>query len=337
MSQNLQALLALANDAAETYVIDMSETSTGGGARRLFKPGYAFGRFCRYIEFGKQPQEYNGKPKDPALEFRLGFAIWGDANPSDPRPQAERPEDFYHNLDGSPSFMGTWDMALGNNEKAKAKISFDKMNYKGTAKHFAQMLGEGFLLKIDLIDVAAKPNKPAHQRNQLDLKGTLPPFDLISRAPYPIPVAPDDAYQLFLWNRPTIEGWDALKIEGTNDQGKSKNFLQDKILSAVDFIGSPLETLLRGSGAQLPSPEALAGTAPAVPVVPAVPQVPATVPELPVNQAVPQVPVVPQVPAVPVVPQVPVVPTVPVVPAVPVADVPFDGGTIPEVPTVPVA
>ena len=308
-TQNLAALLALANEAAETYSIDMSETSTGGGARRLYKPGYAYCRFVRYVEFGKQPQEYAGKAKDPALEFRLGFAIWGDTSPSDPRPIAERPEDFFHNADGTPNFMGTWDMALGNNEKSKAKKIFDKLNYKGKARHFAQLLGEGFLIPVKLVDVPAKAGKPASQRNELDLLNALPPFDLVSRQPYPIPVAPDDAYQLFLWNAPTLEGWKALEIEGKRDDGTSKNFLQDKILKALDFNASPLAALLRGSGAQLPDPTALA--APAAPVV--APAVPAEVPATPALPSTPALPVVPvTAPAVPSLPALPSIPALPV-------------------------
>lgn len=308
MSQNLAALLALANDAAETYSVNMAEVSKGGGARRLFKPGYAYARLCRYVEFGKQPQEYGGKAKDPALEFRLGFAIWGDVDPANPG----QPENLFHNEDGTPNFMGTWDMALGNNEKSKAKRIFDKLNYKGGARHFAQLLGEGFLIPVKLVDVPAKSGKPASQRNELDLLNALAPFDVVSRQPYPIPAAPDDAYQLFLWNKPTKEGWDALHIDGQRDDGTSKNFLQDKILGAVDFMGSPLEALLRGAGAALPSPEQLAGAAPEVAVLTPAPAV---------------TPAAPDVPAV----ATAVVPALPVMPP----DVPFVGGTIPEVATVP--
>lgn len=325
MSQNIQALLAMANAAADEAAIDMSEVSKGGGGGRLLPAGYAFGRLVRYVEFGMQPQEYQGQAKQPALEFRLGFALWGDSNPADPRPPAERPETLWHNSDGTPSFLSTWDMSLSNNEKAKSKIIFDKMNWKGTAKHYAQFLSEGFLIRVDHQDIKGQPGK---KRAVLNLKETLPPIDLISRQPYPIPTAPDDAYQLFLWTRPTLEGWNALKIEGTRDDGKSKNFLQDKILSAVDFHGSPLEQLLRGSGAALPTPEELAAaqpsSAPAVPAAtPQVPQVPAAHPDVaaaPFDGAVPSVPVVPSVPQVPSVPAaVPAVPQVPQVPQVPAA------------------
>lgn len=323
MSQKLQALLALANAAAETAEVDLSQVSKGGGGGKLYPAGHCLARFVRYIEFGMHPQEYQGKAKDPALEYRLGFALFGEG---------------YQNEDGSPGFISTYDMKISNNEKAGTKIIFDKMNWKGQAKHFAQMLGDGFLVKIEHKDIKDQPGK---KRSVLNLKETLPPIDMLSKQPYQIPPVDDDLLDLFLWSHPTKEAWDAMHIEGTNDAGKSKNFLQEKCLQAIDFPGSALEQLLRGTGS-LPSPEQLAAMAPAAPAVaqapatPAVPTAPAvpaaSAPVAPAIPAVPQVPSVPQVPAVPAVPQAPVAPAVPQVPQVP-ADVPFEGA-VPAAPEV---
>lgn len=313
------------NDAVDSYAVDMSETSKGGGGSRLYPAGYAMARLVQYVEFGMQPQEYQGAAKAPALEFRMGFAIWGDTKPfgdaGQPNsvPPANRPQDLFHNPDGTPGIIRTWYMKLGNNEKAGAKKAFDKMNYKGNAKHFAQFLGQPFLVKIGI--KPAVGDKPA--RNTLELADTLPPFDQVSRQPYPVPEAPDDLYQLFLWNKPTLAGWSSLKIEGTSDDGKSKNYLQDRIIAAVDFQGSPLEQLLRGAGATLPSPEQLAPAAPAAPApaVPATPVAPAV--SLPVPSAVSPLPAagVVQTPVATVnVADVPAVTAVPsmYIPAVPV-------------------
>ena len=314
-------------DAVDSYAVDMSETGKGGGGQRLYPAGYAMARLVQYIEFGMQPQEYQGTAKAPALEFRLGFAIWGDTKPygddGQPNtvPPANRPQDLFHNQDGTPGLIRTWYMKLGNNEKAGAKKAFDKLNYKGNAKHFAQFLGEPFLVKIGI--KAAVGDKQA--RNTLELADTLPPFDQVSRQPYPVPQAPDDMYQLFLWNKPTLAGWNALKIEGTSDDGKSKNWMQDKILAAVDFAGSPLEQLLRGAGASLPAPEQLAPAAPAaapaaaVPAVPATPVAPpASLPASPLPEAgVLQTPVAAvnvAAPAVPAIPSAPAVPSLPIPP-----------------------
>lgn len=310
----IQRLREQAAAAAAQATVDMSQASTGGGGeRRLYPDGFAFAQLVEVIEFGKQPQEFGGKAKQPALEFRLGFALWG----GDPA----KPDECYNNADGSPGFIRTWDIALSNNEKARAKLLFDKLNYKGTAKSFAELIGEKYLVHILVKSSKADATK---KFNDIDLKDIRPPFDPVSRTPYSIPDAPDDLFRMFLWSMPTKEGWDSLHIEGTNDAGKSKNFLQEKCFAALDFPGSPLELMLRGAGAHIPTPEELAAaSAPAAPPVPTAPVA------APVAPAAP--PVAPTAPIAP--------PAAPAAPAVP-ADVPFDGGvptTLPQAPVAPPA
>ena len=77
---------------------------------------------------------------------------------------------------------------------------------------------------------------------------------------YQAPELPDDKYQLFLWNSPTIEQWKSIEIEGTyttkvdeQEVTKSKNFIQEKIQRATNFVGSPIERLLMAGGVELPS------------------------------------------------------------------------------------
>lgn len=255
---NLNSLINLANEAADASGVDMSETSTGGGGRRILPEGYALGRFVRYMELGKHAQEYNGEKKAPALQVRLGFALWGDG---------------YQSEDGKPTFLNTFDISISNNEKAKAKIAFDRMNYKGTAKGFAQLLGQAYV-----VPVVIKKSKAGKERNEVDFKNILPPFDPVSKQPYPVPEADDELYQLFLWSKPTQETWDSIFIEGQFEDGRSKNFLQEQCLKATDFEGSALQHMLAGSG-QAPEPpaptaEAPKQEAPATPEVPAMPEMP---------------------------------------------------------------
>ncbi len=311
---DLNALLALANEAAEQSDIDMSETSSGGGGK-LYPVGYAFARLVEYIDFGSHASEFNGQAKPPAPTFRLGFAIWG---------KPPNQEETYHNEDGTPGIIRTYDMRLSNNEKAGAKIAFDKMNYTGKFKQFFQMLSQPFLLKIE----HTKPkdaSKPV--RAKINLKETLPPFDPATGNPYQIAEVDPKLFKLFLWNKPTKEGWDSLFIEGQNDKGESKNWIQETIQKAADFQGSPLHLLL--GGAALPTPEQLASQpAPAVPGVPtapvtapAVPEVPAQVPAAP---AAPETPAAPSIPVseVPFVPDAPQAPAAPAAPAAPVPPTP---------------
>lgn len=303
MSNKLQALLALANDAAELAAIDMSETSTGGGERKLLEEGVYLGRFVEYIELGKHAREYQGKPKPAALSFRLGFGLFGEGVQYD---------------DGNPFILRTYDMTLGNNEKAKAKIAFDALNYEGKAKHFAQLLGNAYL-----VYVTVETSKAGKQYNQINFHKCGPAFEPISKQWYDVPEAPDEAYRLFLWDNPTQETWDALYIDGVIEggerAGQSKNYIQEMCLAAVDFQGSPLHQLLGGGeltlpeAAEAPAEEATEEEAPEVPAVPKVP-------------AAPKAPPVPKAPAAPkaATPPVPkaATPKAPAAPAVKAPPVP---------------
>jgi len=279
----------------------MTQAVKGGGSR-LLPAGYAFGRLVEYVELGNHAQEFQGKAKDPAMEVQLGFALYGEG---------------YQNDDGTPYIVRLYPFALSQNEKARAFLLFKSLNWKGTAKSFGQLLGEAFLVKIEH---TAKSKTDATIVSRIDLKGFLPPLDPVTRAPYPIPMPADDLFRLFLWAKPTKAGWDALHLDGKYDDGKSKNVVQEQILSALNFDGSPLQAMLLANGIVVDTPKpAPAVATPAVPA-PAAPAVPAT----PVaSSAAPA----PSVPAVPTAPSAPVAP-----PAVPAPAL----GTIPAIPVVPV-
>ncbi len=309
----LAAIQAAAAIAASTGP-DMNEAQKGGSGARLLPTGYALGRLVEYVEFGNQPQEYNGKAKDPALEAQLGFALWGAAVDAQGQPCT------YHNDDGTPYILRLFPMALSRNDKARAFLMFKAMNWKNTAKHFAELIGQPILVKI-VHEEKSKADKTIVSR--IDPKGFLPPLDPVTRQPYAIPEAPDDAYRLFLWDYPTLEDWNSLYVEGTFDDGKSKNRLQETILAATNFAGSALETLLIGNGLAKPAPALPA--APIVPGntgVPAAPFVPSVAPAVaPVTTSPVAVPSAPVATMAPTSPSSPVVPVLPSIPALPVAPV----------------
>lgn len=281
---------ALAAQEAETG-IDMTEAVKGGGGR-LLPEGYAFAQLVEYIELGKQPQEFQGKAKPAEMEVQLAFALTGQAvDPADPTKTIP-----YTNEDGTPYIVRPWSFALSRNEKSRAFLLFKALNWKGTAKNFAQLLGEKWLVKVVHTE---KDNK---KRSELDLKSFIPPLDPVSRAPYPIADASEELYKLFLWNRPTKAAWDSLFIEGQwaakdGKPAESKNKLQETILGAVDFQGSALQALLGGAVTALPTAPAGPVAAPAVaaptvaPVQVAAPVVAAPVVAAPVQVAAPLVPV----------------------------------------------
>lgn len=346
MNAFLQQQAALIAAAAQTGP-DMTEAVKGGGGSRLLPVGNAFAQLVEYVEYGSQPQEFNGVAKDPARCFSLGFALSGAA------PDPANPGQFlsFANDDGTPYIMRTFPMAMSRNEKARAFLLFKAMNWKNIHSHFAQMLGEKFIIKVGRHTAKAQGSK---EKSVLDLKSILPPLDVMSGQPYSIMDAADSMYRLFLWDHPTIEGWNSLFIAGEYEakDGKpaeSKNYVQEEILGAVDFPGSPLEQLLLTSNVAFkrPSPKpvaaapaAPAAAAPAAPAVaPAAPAVtPATAPvaavpsPAAVSPAQPAPTAAPSTPAVPTVPAVAAVPT-PAVAAVPAANAP----AMPAMPVMPQA
>jgi hypothetical protein len=309
----LQSLLQQANTEAELNE-DMS-VATVGGTAKLYPAGYAFCRLVEYVEHGDHMQSHNGVAKGNAPEAQLGFAVWGEGIQND---------------DGTPVIMRPWPFNLSRNEKAKAYKLFKKLNYKGTAKRFSQLLGEGFLMKI----VHTVPKKAGEAvKSVIDLEGFMPPFDAMSKQPYAIPAAPDNVYRLFLWEQPTLPMWQSLFVEGKWDDGKSKNRVQETCLSASNFTGSALETLLiANSIAYVIPPKPVTIVAPPADALPAAPALPSLVaeavpaaPQLPVAAplvAVPATPLVAPVdlpwvaPVVPAMPNLPVLPTIPQLPTV---------------------
>ncbi|BEQ12876.1 putative large tegument protein [Pseudomonas phage Ep4] len=262
-------LNALIDEAIELQSVDMSQESTGGAA--LMPAGYAMARMVTYIELGSQPQEFNGKAKAPASEFKVGFKLYGG------------PDNCY---DGR--FISTFDLALSNNIKSGAKKLFSKLNWEGNMKHIAQALGKGFLVPIT-VAVNATTKK---ESNRLNIDGILPPIDPVSKSMYPIPEITDADLSYFFFNKPTAETWAALFVEGKWDDGKSKNRTQEKIMSALDFPGSALEQLI--SGVVLPDLAPVQPTPEAVMVV---------TPEVVVAPTVTANPVLPVMPSLPVMPE----------------------------------
>ena len=251
MSLNIPVLNTLIQAAIETQEVDMTQEGTGGG---LMPEGYAMARMVTYIEFGKQPQEYQGKAKPAADEFRVGFKLFGG------------PDNCY---DGR--YISTFDLSLSNGTKAGAKRLFDRLNWANDMVHVAQGLGKAYLVPITIV----KSKTTQKDGNRLDIDGILPPVDPVSKGNYPVPEVVETDLNFFFFEHPTAESWAKLFVDGKWDDGKSKNTIQEKIMTALNFPGSPLEQLM--SGCVMPDPSTVvqpAATvvepAPTVVVAPAV-------------------------------------------------------------------
>lgn len=264
MTINLNALSSLVNDTIATQGVDQSITQSGGNFADVLLPrGTYYGRFMEYIELGKKIPMHMGKPtgKPAVMNVRLGFIVYTP--------------------DGSIKRINPFPMAISSFEKAKFKQVFDKMNYDGTLKHMAQRLGQAFMFEVE--QYTSKTGKTSNTIDFLSLR-PLPKFDPQTGQAVELPALDENGLRLFLWNNPTKETWDSLYID-------KLNFIQDDILQAVDYAGSPLQQLLEGG---VPEPESLS---------PSAPQAPAPAPQAP------------QAPAAPMAP--PVAPTAPVPPVAP--------------------
>lgn len=238
MTFDINALKSAANEAAKVAPVDMSETGTGGSANVDWPEGVYRGRIVEVVEYGLQPREFDGAKKTPSRSLRLGVMLF----PSTKVREALGGE-------ASPKIVRSRELHLSNHGKAGAKQIFDRLNVNKTYQHFAQAIGDAY--KFTLRNHVSSTGRKSQV---IDWASTQPALDDDTGKPLAVPEAPADAYTLFLFDNPSREMWDKLRIEGKREDGTSKNFLQEKILSALDFRGSALEAMLNGGKDAKPLP-----------------------------------------------------------------------------------
>lgn len=253
------------NDAIQYQDVDM--TKEGGS---ILPEGFTLARLVRYVELGTHPQEFNGQKKDAAPEVQLGWKLYGGV------------------YEGR--YMPMWGMPVSNGKNSNCKKVFNGLNWAGDIIHIAQALGRPYMIKI--LQYKTKADQLA---NKVDPNFILPPIDPVTSKPYPVPDITEDELVYFFFNKPTKETWDSLYVEGTFDDGKSKNKTQERIMTALNFPGSQLDVMLHGGIPDLPVES--------VPMEGAVPANTSNV-SAPVAPTVPVVPTPPAVPAVPAIPGV---------------------------------
>jgi len=246
--------------------VDMTKSVAGGGGD--YTPpaeGPARCRFVGYVELGKQKGTFQGKPnvKEKVL---LIFELSG------PKHQPTV------NDDGTKTPIRiTIEENLSLNEKANFFKLFTRMNYAGGAQHMVQLLGEAFKCRVvhdKWEDRSGKERITPILRDAAGYTIEAPRYEMVDPESGPTgefaPLKVDPMIgqpKAFLWNYSDLEDWNNLFIEGSyperkDDKGnvtapeKSKNVLQEHIMRAVNFIGSPIHTLLVAGGATLDIPDA---------------------------------------------------------------------------------
>lgn len=283
-------LLNIVQGIDKEELTDMTEVKVGGGSGRSLLPsGTAFVRLSGYIEFGTHPQEYLGKKKDPALEFRLQFRVVGGVGVN----LDGEEENFVLDEDYLPP-ISTYDIAQSQYAKSGAVALFNAVNIEpATATHFMHKLGQLYTLQIGV----KKNPKTGKMVQDIDFKKLQKATDAATRKPYTsyadkdgdivaIPQLKSEDIRVFLWDRPqsvTKEQykamWDSIHIDGEYEKKDgdnvikvSKNFLQEKCLSALNFENSSLQQLL--DGVEFPNITAKADDKPDPEKVQDVPSVP---------------------------------------------------------------
>lgn len=235
---------------------DMNKAQKGGGGAYVPPAeGLCRLRLIGYIEGGKQRHEFQGAVsyKD---KVKLIFELSG------PKHQPRKLDDgtlIPHRI--------TVEETLSLSEKAHFYKIFTAMNYDKQATHMAQMLGREFLGTV-----YHRTSKNGNVYAQL--KG---PQGYSIRSPYYEDPATGETHHIeaaplmselrcFLWEFPSKEMWDSLFIEGqyearTDDAGnviapaRSKNVLQEWIMAASNWQGSPMHDILESGSLDIPDTE----------------------------------------------------------------------------------
>ncbi|WP_247537449.1 hypothetical protein [Ralstonia pseudosolanacearum] len=225
----------------------------GGGEYVPPAEGFTRLRFVAYVELGKAETEYQGQKK-VVDEVQLVFELSGPKH--EPK--------VLENGDKIPHRM-TITVTKSLNEKAQFYKLFKMMNYEGTAKIMAQLLGKDFTGKVyhkkfkrkdGTEGISAQLKNP--DTGVFDIR---PPFveDAETGESKRVNVAPAiTPLKLFLWDMPSKDMWASIFIEGQyeerkNDKGeviaaaRSKNRWQERIKAAINFPGSPIANLLEGA------------------------------------------------------------------------------------------
>ncbi len=256
----LQNFLSKVNAAATAAVEagqDQTVAKTGGnytppaaGPCRL--------RFIGYVEVGKQQDTFNGKPK-VSEKVLLGFEVSGPKHPP------------IETADGRKVPQTIWEeLTLSINEKAHFFKLFQRMNYAGTARHMAQLLGgayKGTIVHRKYKTKAGKEGIAAELFDKAIGAYTIEPprYEVVDPDTGPtgefkeLPVQPAvGPFRVFIWSHADKEQWDSLFIDGQYDAitdketgkvikpARSKNRFQLAIRGAVNFQGSLAEQFAAG-------------------------------------------------------------------------------------------
>ncbi len=210
--------------------------ATGGGGYTPPPEGHPNLRLVGYYELGQHEEKYGAAKGKVKSKVQL---VWELSGPK------------YPVTDGNPMLMKQ-ELAYSLNSKATLFKLFKEMNaaHGGKFTHIAEFLG----------DYGFKGTVKHTVKGEGDQKRTYANLENIRKAEREndegemVPVKVDPAItevKGFIWDQADPEMWDSIYIEGEweerkNDAGevtapkRSKNVIQARIMSAINFKGSPV-------------------------------------------------------------------------------------------------
>lgn len=249
---------AIASAIASTAA-DANKSQAGGGDYVPPAAGPCNLRFIGYVETGKHTRTIKGVPKTEN-QVELVFELSG---PKHQPKETENGEKIPHRI------KITLNHSL--NEKAKYFKLFKKMNYEGKATHFSQLLGGAFIGRVvhdKWKDKEGKERITAKlEDKELGItvappRRTITDPETFEETVVPVKVDPAiSPIRLFVWNAPEQmlkQLWDSLYIEKRGDGDRDPNVFQKRIKEADNFVGSPIEALLKANGEVADIPAATA-------------------------------------------------------------------------------
>ncbi|ANH51082.1 hypothetical protein FDH02_gp06 [Pseudomonas phage VSW-3] len=261
-------LNAIVNQAANESE-NLSEASKGGGGATPPNPGTCIATLVGYIELGLRLKKgYKGAADKKMRKARFIFELSGGTNKHTVT-EGENPVKIAKRIN-----VNVWLPAAGKKPSDKSGL-YKLMSALNHAKDPAikipaQLLGKhvkvivsveeftneaGEVIKYGSIGTAQEGFRitPA-QVDVVDEDGT--PTGEYRLIPAPEVVS---AQRCFLWEYANKPMWDSLFIEGEYEAveaadgkparpAKSKNVIQEEIKTALDWIGSPMQTILADGG-----------------------------------------------------------------------------------------
>ena len=225
------------------------QTVSRASKRELPPEGPTVCRFTGYVELGMQPQRpYKGQAKGPVEQVRFEFTLLNKENIHEIKIDGGETITTYDRV-----YM-TMPKILG--DKAKFKKLFNKLANGRQVTHISQLLGEAFQVKIRH-EKSADGTKTYVSVQDPDGSYTFAPpvVEIPGKAePIRLDVPEYNDIKIFIWESPTQQSWESLYIPGEYEKDGvkvSKNFIQDMIMNALDFEGSPLQVMLADSNKTL--------------------------------------------------------------------------------------